>query len=387
MAILKYFCIFVGNFYTMQYQNDPRTVITLDAGGTHFRFNAMRGNRFILNTLELPSEAHDLDRCMANLVRGFESVINQLPEPPAAISFAFPGPADYPNGIFPTRLTNFPAFEGGVALGPFLQRRFQLPVFINNDADLFTYGEALAGALPYVNQRLHEAGSVKEYHNLIGFILGTGFGIGLTTHQNLYIGDNCCSETYCVPAKLEPDLIAEEGVSLRAVLHYYNIYCKNDPKAGTYTDSYDIFRIAEGELPGDREAAQRAFATFGEAAGYTIAQIACILDGIIVLGGGLSKAHKYFMPAMLRELRAVQHTRSGIAIPRVPSHVYNLEDEAEFAEFARGESVSVPVYGSDECIPCDTRKRLGIITSRIGTSTATSIGAYCFALHKIDSNL
>ena len=88
-----------------------------------------------------------------------------------------------------------------------------------------------------------------------------------------------------------------------------------------------------------------------------------------------------------RKLRAVQHTRSGIAIPRVPSHVYNLEDEAEFAEFARGESVSVPVYGSDECIPCDTRKRLGIITSRIGTSTATPIGAYCFALHKIDSNL
>ena len=104
-----------------------------------------------------------------------------------------------------------------------------------------------------------------------------------------------------------------------------------------------------------------------------------------MLGGGLSKAHKFFMPALLRELRAVQHTRSGIAIPRVPSRVYNLEDEAEFADFARGESVSIPVYGSDETIPCDTQKRIGIITSRIGTSTATSIGAYCFALHKIDN--
>lgn len=366
------------------YDNDPRTVVTLDAGGTHFRFTALRGNKPVTETIELPSEARDLDKCMANLAAGFERTIQALPEKPVAISFAFPGPADYPNGIFPARLTNFPAFEGGVALGPYLQRRFNLPVFINNDADLFTYGEALAGTLPDVNRRLHAAGSVKQYRNLVGFILGTGFGIGVTTREQMYIGDNCCSEIYCTPNKLQPELIVEEGVSQRAILHYYNM-CANDPRAKDYTDSLDIFLIANGEKEGDCEAARKAFDTFGEVAGYTIAQCVTILDGIIVLGGGLSKSHTLFMPALLRELRAQMSTRSGQTLPRVPSYVYNLEDEAEFEAFARGEQRAIPIYGTDETILCDTQKRLGIITSHIGTSVATTIGAYCYALHQLDS--
>ena len=366
------------------YNDDKRIVATLDAGGTHFRFTALQGNKPVTATIELPSEAQNLDKCMHNLVSGFEDIFHQLPEKPSAISFAFPGPADYPNGIFPTRLSNFPAFEGGVALGPFLERHFKVPVFINNDADLFTYGEALAGTLPSVNQRLRDAGSVKQYRNLIGFILGTGFGIGVTTDNNLYIGDNCCAEIYCTPNKLEPSLIAEDGASLRAVLHYYKLYSQ-DANAADYTDSYDIYRIAEGALAGDQQAARKAFASFGEVAGYTIAQAVCILDGIVVLGGGVSKAHKYYMPALLNELRATMQIRNGGTTARVPSYVYNLEDETEFQQFVQGEQREIPIYGSSETITCDTQKRLGIAVSHIGTSQATTIGAYCFALHKLDT--
>lgn len=366
------------------YNQDHRIVVTLDAGGTHFRFNALQGNKPVTGTLELPSEAHDLDKCLHNLATGFQTIIDQLDDKPAAISFAFPGPADYPNGIFPTRLTNFPAFEGGVALGPFLERKFGLPVFINNDADLFTYGEALAGTLPEVNRRLQQAGSVKQYRNLVGFILGTGFGIGITSRNNMYIGDNCCSEIYCSPSKTDHTLIAEECVSLRAILYYYKLYSK-DPNAENYTDSYDIYRIAEGTLDGDQAAAVKAFESFGEMAGHTIAQCVTVLDGIIVLGGGLSKSHKYFMPTLLRELRTEMHTRSGNTLPRVPSYVYNLEDEQEFAEFAKGKVQEIPIYGTHETITCDTQKRLGIITSHIGTSEATTIGAYAYALHKLDN--
>jgi len=366
------------------YDNDKRIVTTLDAGGTHFRFSALQGNKPVTQTIELPSEAHNLDLCMRNLVSGFERLFDVLPERPSAISFAFPGPADYPNGIFPNRLTNFPAFDNGVALGPYLERHFHVPVFINNDADLFTYGEALAGTLPAVNKRLQEAGSVKQYHNLIGFILGTGFGIGVTSHNNLYIGDNCCAEIYCTPNKLEPELIAEDGVSLRAILHYYNIY-GNDANSTQYKDSYDIYRIAEGTLAGDQQAALKAFATFGEVAGYTIAQAVCILDGLIVLGGGVSNAHKFYMPSLLKELRATMQIRNGGTTARVPSYVYNLEDETEFEAFVKGEKRAIPVYGTNETITCDTQKRLGIAVSHIGTSQATTIGAYCFALHKLDT--
>lgn len=57
--------------------------------------------------------------------------------------FRFPGPADYPNGIIGGWLPNFPSFRDGVALGPFLQEKFGVPVFINNDGDLFAYAFAL----------------------------------------------------------------------------------------------------------------------------------------------------------------------------------------------------------------------------------------------------
>ena len=366
------------------YDNDRRIVVTLDAGGTHFRFNALQGNRPVTQTIEFPSEARDLDKCLANLTAGFEQTIQSLPEKPVAISFAFPGPADYPNGIFPSRLTNFPAFDGGVALGPYLQRRFNLPVFINNDADLFTYGEALAGTLPDLNRRLREAGSAKQYRNLIGFILGTGFGIGITTHNQMFMGDNCCSEIYCSPSKWGQELIAEEGVSLRAVLRYYRELAKDD-NAAQYTDSYDIYRIADGTLAGDREAALKAFERFGEAAGYTIAYAACMLDGIIVIGGGVSKAAKFYMPALLKELRTEMHTLGGQTLPRVPSHIYNLEDPQEFEQFVHGQTKEIKVFGTDERILIDTQKRLGITLSPLGTSRATAIGAYCFALHALDT--
>lgn len=368
------------------YNDDKRTVITLDAGGTHFRFAAMRGCEFITDTFELDTHADDLRLLLDDLSSGFRHVIDKLDEKPCAISFAFPGPADYPNGVFPQRLTNFPCFEGGVALGPFLENRFQLPVFINNDADLFAYGEALAGALPDINAKILSSGGVKQYHNLIGFILGTGFGIGITSHNQMFVGDNCCSEIYCSPSKWGQTLIAEEGVSLRAVLRYYRENAKDD-KAASYTDSYEIFRIAEGELAGDREAALLAFGKFGEAAGYAIAQAACMLDGIIVLGGGVSNAAKYYMPSLMKELNAEMHTLGGNKLPRVPSHIYNLLDKDEFKAFVAGKTTELPIFGTDKTLKTDTQSRLGVTLSHLGTSRATAIGAYCFALHALESRI
>src|SRR6185437_10253313 len=130
------------------YDQDSRVVMTLDAAATSFRSSAMCGNKLVVPTVTMPSNADDLDRCLKNLVEGFDLARQKCPQPPVAISFAFPGPADYPNGIIGD-LPNLPAFRGGVALGPMLQEKFGIPVFINNDGYLFSYGEAIAGFLPY----------------------------------------------------------------------------------------------------------------------------------------------------------------------------------------------------------------------------------------------
>ena len=95
------------------YSHDNRTVITLDAGGTNFVFGAMRANEFIVEPITVSSNAHDLDKCLATMVDGFRQIIDRLDVKPFAISFAFPGPADYPNGIIGGYLPNFPSFRDG----------------------------------------------------------------------------------------------------------------------------------------------------------------------------------------------------------------------------------------------------------------------------------
>ncbi len=364
------------------YRNDQRTVITLDAGGTNFVFGAIRANKFIVDPITLPSRADDLDACMATLVDGFEQVMAKLDHQPVAISFAFPGPADYANGIVGGfYLPNFPSFRDGVALGPFLEEKFGIPVYINNDADLYAYGEALAGALPEINEKLEKLGSTKRYHTLLGYTFGTGFGFGFVTNGELHTGDNSCIETFCLRHKHMPGVMVEDGVAVRAVKRVYKEASGIDDPT---LQPKDIFDIAEGKREGDQEAARKAFATMGEVAGDAMATAVTLIDGVIVIGGGITAAKKYIMPSLLKELRSQMHSIEGEAFDRVQMKVYDLNDEAEFEQFAKGASRDLPVYGSDKVVTYDPQKRIGVMITNIGASTAISLGAYAYALNEVD---
>ncbi|MBQ5738531.1 MAG: ROK family protein [Alistipes sp.] len=364
----------------MKQQNEnKKIVVTLDAGGTNFVFGAICDGRPIGETLTLPSSAHDLDLCLKTLIQGFEQTINSLPEPPVAISFAFPGPADYRNGVIGGYLPNFPSFRDGVALGPMLEHKFGIPVFINNDADLFAYGEAMGGALPRINRRLKEAGSDKCYRNLLGFTFGTGFGFGFVMNGELNLGDNSCVETFCLKHRDYPEYIVEDGIAIRAIKRVYRQLSGDEREL----EPKDIFDIAEENAEGDINAAREAFATQGRVAGDAMATAVTLMDGLIVIGGGLSAASKYFMPALISEMRSRIRTMSGDELNRVQMNVYNLDDEADFKKFASGSSTKIKVYGTDKEVTYDPEKRIGITISDIGASNAVSLGAYLYAIDHI----
>ena len=365
------------------YSHDNRVVITLDAGGTNLVFGAMQANKFIVEPITLPSHAEDLDKCLAAMVEGFTAVIGCLSEKPVAISFAFPGPADYPNGVIGGYLPNFPSFRDGVALGPFLEATFGIPVFINNDGDLFAYGEALGGALPQVNARLEALNSSKRYKNLVGYTFGTGFGVGVVIDNRLNRGDNSCVETFCLRHKKMPEIIVEDGVSVRAVKRVYG-ELSGDPNHGL--EPREICEIADGKRQGNVGAARQAFAEMGEIAGDAMAAAVTLIDGLVVIGGGITAARKWIMPGLLRELRAKMHTLSGDELNRVQMKVYDLDDEAEFREFAKGRLQPLKVYGTDRYVAYDPQKRIGVTISKLGASQAVSVGAYAFALSQLDSN-
>lgn len=365
----------------MNYSADKRTVMTLDAGGTNFVFTAIKGNEPVLDEITLPSNADNLDRCMATLVEGFTSVNSKLKEKPVAISFAFPGPADYPNGIIGD-LPNLPAFHGGVALGPMLHDKFGLPVFINNDGDLYAYGEAIAGFLPHVNGLLEKARKPKRYRNLLGLTLGTGFGAGIVRDGNLFIGDNSIAgEIWLLRDKLDPTMNVEEHASIRGVRRVYagqeKIRLEETP------EPKDIYEIAVGKRKGNREAAITAFREMAEAAGDAISNAITLIDGLVVIGGGLAGASSVFLPFLVEEMNGTFTGPDGKKFRRLAAHVYNLEDERELDKFLRGSMVEIPVYGSVRKVSYDPEMRIGVGVSRIGTSKAISIGAYAFALNSL----
>ena len=304
------------------YETDPRIVLTLDAGGTNLIFSAIAGNREIVEPVHFHSVPDDLDRM------------------------------------------------------------FGIPVFINNDGNLFAYGEAISGALPEVNALLERSGSTKRYRNLLGVTLGTGFGAGAVIDGRLLTGDNGCGgDVWVFRNKHHAGMICEESVSIRAVRRVYGEITGSD---AAHLTPRDIFDIAEGTRPGDREAARESFRRFGEVAGDVISQALTIIDGIVVLGGGLTGAAKYFMPSLLAEMRGEIGTFAGDRFPRLQMQTYDLDSPEEAAEFVREKSVPVAVPHSEERVRYHHIRQTPVVRSKLGASRAIALGAYAFAIAELD---
>lgn len=363
------------------YQFDNRVVLILDAGGTNFVFSALKGGRLIADPITLPANADNLEKCLYALRTGFETVKENITESPVAISFAFPGPANYPEGIISNSLPNFPAFANteGFPLKDYLEDIFQIPVFINNDGDLYAFGEAHFGFLPKVNARLRDLGSNKQYKNLIGLTFGTGFGAGIVIDGKLLIGDNSCGvEIFPLRNRELPDCFVEETVSVRGLVRMYREEAKN---SGIDVTPQDIFLIAEGKLDGDQSAAIHTFERFGYVVSDAIAAAVTLVDGLVVIGGGLAGASKYFMPTILDQLNGTIGKVAGGSIPRIPQKVYDLNNEASFNVFANNGGVALEL--NNKKIWYDRERKIGIGISNIGATTAIMRGAYSYALSQL----
>jgi glucokinase len=272
-----------------------------------------------------------------------------------------------------------------VPLGPILEDEFGVPVFIGNDGDFFTYGEALAGFLPYVNGLLERAGSPKRYRNLFGITIGTGLGGGMVCNGDLVVGDNSCAgEAWILRNRLNPCIHAEEGTSIRAVQRAYadatRTACDDrlEPKA--------IFEIAMGRREGNGAAAIEAFRRLGTVAGDVLAQALTLVDGLAVIGGGISDAHPLFLPSLVDAMNDAYQV-NGNSYRRLLPRAFNADDPEQLAALIRGDVRELTVPGSGRIVKYDSLQRTLVGVSKLGTSNAVAIGAYCFALSRLDRSL
>lgn len=366
----------------MNTAHNQHLIFTLDAGGTTLAFTAMQAAHSLGHTIVLPSQATTLSSFLDKLLQGFGQLQSQHGQP-QAISFAFPGPADYPNGIIGD-LENLPLFRGGVPLAAFLQQHFHCPVYINNDGDLFALGEAIGGFLPHINAGIEAAKSRAPYRSLMGITLGTGLGGGIVQGGELWQGENSAGgEINRFGNPWLPHSSLEDSLSIRAVRRAYaqaaSIALADSPQP------HEIYKIATGQLHGHSQAAKHSFHLFAQALAHLLGNMISMCDAPVVIGGGLSGAHSLFLqPAVALLQKPYRSADEGNPFARLEVEVYNAENEASWQRFLGSEEmrqISVPGTAIKQFY--NPHKAVVVGVSKLGTDKAVALGAWAFAVRRL----
>jgi glucokinase len=114
-----------------------------------------------------------------------------------------------------------------------------------------------------------------------------------------------------------------------------------------------------------------------------LGQSLTLIDGLAVIGGGLSAAHAHFLPAVLAELNGHFRAPDGSRRARLGAVAFNLEDPAELDRFVAGDRSVLTVPGSGRTLAYDRSPRVGVGLSVLGTSQAIAIGAYRVAMQAL----
>jgi glucokinase len=139
-----------------------------------------------------------------------------------------------------------------------------------------------------------------------------------------------------------------------------------------------------GLKPGHRQAAIRAYEELAIVAGDAFANAITLVDGLVVIGGGLARAYPLFLSKLVQEMNTSFETFQGKPLQRMEIKAFNLEDPDSLEFFLTGDAREIKIPFSHKTLKYDPVKRIGVGFRRLGTSLAVSIGAYSFALNALD---
>jgi glucokinase len=109
-----------------------------------------------------------------------------------------------------------------------------------------------------------------------------------------------------------------------------------------------------------------------------------IVDGIVVIGGGLTGNAKWILPGIMEEFARLAGTFSGNLLPTLQSEVYNFEDPEQRAAFLEDKDVYVDVPHTDKKVLYQAQRKVAVLVSELGASKAINLGAYNFAINQIE---
>jgi glucokinase len=275
-------------------------VLGVDVGGTKVAVAAVSGAR-VEHVVEEPTAVDSAEALLDGIEHAFHEVADKAGEPVAGVGVGVPSQIDFATGTV-LRSVNIPLT--GVPLRDELERRFGVPVFVDNDANCAALAEA---------QLVDDAPAM----HLVMLTLGTGVGGGVVIDGRIFRGThglgaelghfsidangpdcpgNCpnrgCIEAYCSGTALERD--ASEWAKDHPDTPLGRIYAGD----GRVSGKACVTKAGEEDDRPARELLER----LGTHLGVGIAGYVNVFEPEhFVIGGGLSRAADLFFDRAVEE--------------------------------------------------------------------------------------
>lgn len=196
-----------------------------------------------------------------------------------AIGIGVPSVVDVEEGIV-YDVQYIPSWKE-VHLKNYMEERYHIPVFVNNDANCFALGE-------------YYFGKGKGRTSMIGLTVGTGVGAGIIINKKLYAGRNCGAGEFGTVDYLDK---------------IYEYYCSGSFFENVYGLSGEF--VFEKANQGDAQML-KLYDELGEHLGNCIKMIMYTYDPeLIVLGGSVRHAYDFFEEAMWKRILTCVYAKSA----------------------------------------------------------------------------
>lgn len=238
-------------------------ILGIDLGGTNIRVGLVTDGT-LKKTVSAPISSKEREEDVLYLI--YELIDEVFFSSVQGIGIGVPSIVDTKNGIV-YEVQNIPSWKE-VHLKKIIEKKYKVPVYVNNDANCFAVGEKYFG-------------KGQNYDSVVGLIMGTGLGAGLILDGRLYSGRNCGAGEF--------GMIPYLGKN-------YEYYCSGQ----FFINSSNISgsECARKAAMGDNESLA-LMNRFGEHLGEAIKTILYSIDPeIIILGGSVSKSFGYFKDSM-----------------------------------------------------------------------------------------
>lgn len=275
---------------------NQKNIIGVDLGGTNIRAGKVIGQEIVL-IKSSPTPSQEAEEVVIDAIC---AVIDQcIDEHTQSIGVGVPSVVDVEKGIV-YDVVNIPSWKE-VHLKEILEKKYKVPVYVNNDANCFALGEKYFG-------------KAQAYKSIVGLAIGTGMGSGLIFNGKLHEGANCG---------------AGEFGNIPYLDHNFEYYCSGQFFAEEKPISaYEAFLKAQS---GDKEALEM-FNEFGFHIGQAIKSILYAYDPeVIVLGGSLSKSFVFFKDQMYESVKDFAYSN---VLKNLKIEVSDLEHSAIYGAAA-----------------------------------------------------